>query len=75
MYGDFFVSPRDGAKLCTKNIQGKSNVLCRFAVVISAARVVPGIAEEAALLGCIQGDFCCSSAVRVIVDQVAETVE
>ena len=58
-----------------QKVQGKANALCRVAVVISAARVVSGVVEVMALMGCIQGRFCCSSAVRVIVDQVAAAVE
>jgi hypothetical protein len=49
--------------------------ICRFAVVMSAAHVVPGVVEVVALLGCIQGGFCCSSAVREIIDQVVAAVE
>ncbi len=49
-------------------------MLCRFAVVISAAHVVPGVVEVVALLGCM-GGLCCSSAIRVIIGQVAAAVE
>ncbi len=41
----------------------------------SAAHVVPGVVEVVALLSCIQWGFFCSSAVRVIIDQVAAAVE
>ncbi len=69
----FFCVPkgRSGPKSEAK-VQDKAHVLSHLAVEISAARVVQGlvkVAVVAALLGCIQEGFCCSSAVWVVVDQ------
>ena len=50
-------------------------MLCRFVVVISAARAIPSVLEVLAHLGGIQGGFYCSSAVKMIVNQVAAMVE
>ena len=45
------------------------------AVIISATCVVSVVDDVIALLSSIQGGFCCTSVVRVIVDQVVAPVE
>ncbi len=51
-------------------------MLCLFAMVISAApRLVPGVVEVVALLGCIQGGLLLQQRAGAIVDQVVAVVE
>ena len=59
----------------SKKVQGKASALCCFAVLICAVCVCHGVVEVAALLGFIQRGLRCSSAVWVIVDQVAAAIK